>query len=223
VTFVNRKIMLLLVFAVAMGYLEASVVVYLRGLFYPEGFGFPLKIISIRVGVIELAREAATLVILLSAAWIAERTRRGRFAAFMFLFGVWDITYYLWLWVTLSWPSSLLTWDLLFLIPVIWTGPVIAPVVVSILLITTSLLYFARRDGMERVRISGLEWALAVAAAGIIFAAFALNHGAAYGGRVPSGFPWEIFGAGVVIGVVILVRVSRRLTCRDRWRDPQGR
>ena len=33
----------LLLYAVAMGYLEAAVVVYLRAIYYPEGFSFPLK------------------------------------------------------------------------------------------------------------------------------------------------------------------------------------
>ena len=76
--------------------------------------------------VVEIAREAATIVMLLCVAFIAEKTRRGRFACFMLVFGVWDIAYYLWLWATLSWPPSLFTWDILFLIPLIWTGPVIA-------------------------------------------------------------------------------------------------
>ena len=52
----------------------------------------------------------------------AGRTAVGKFAFFLFLFGVWDIFYYIWLKVFLHWPASLLTWDVLFLIPVPWVA-----------------------------------------------------------------------------------------------------
>ena len=208
----KKRVWLLLIFAVAMGYLEASVVVYLRRIFYPEGFDFPLKIISLEVGFIEIAREVATIVMLLSVAFIAERTRRARFACFMLIFGVWDIAYYVWLWAAIGWPPSVLTWDLLFLIPVIWTGPVIAPVLVAVLLIVTSALYYIRRDAAERVSISNLEWLVAIAAAGVMFASFALNHATAYRGGVPSRFPWEVYAGGMVTAIAVLARIARRFT-----------
>ena len=49
--------------------------------------------------------------------------------------GFWDICYYIWLKVTIGWPTSWLEWDVLFLIPWIWLGPWICPVLISILFI----------------------------------------------------------------------------------------
>ena len=187
----RKKLWYLFIFALAMGYLEASVVVYLRQLLYPDGFTFPIKQIGADHAFVELGREAATVLMLLAVAFIAERTKRGRLICFMLMFGIWDIAYYLWLLVTISWPASLLTWDILFLIPVIWTGPVLAPVLVSVLMIVTGLIYYTRKDQAEVVVISSLEWVFTILAAIIIFASLTLNHGVAFRGEVPSRFAWE--------------------------------
>ena len=37
-----RRILVLAAFGIAFGFIEAAVVVYLRGLFYPNGFSFPI-------------------------------------------------------------------------------------------------------------------------------------------------------------------------------------
>jgi len=210
----RNKVLLLAAFAVAMGYLEAAVVVYLRAIVYPQGFAFPIKTIELHLAAVELGREGATIAMLLAVAFIAEATRRGRFACFMILFGVWDLAYYLFLRVTISWPESLLTWDLLFLLPVIWTGPVLAPMLVSVLLIAAGLLYYFNRNASEDVSISAVEWAIAIAGGFVVFLAFALNHGPVYAGAVPARFPWEVFIAGMAMGTAILARVARRVTSR---------
>ncbi|MBK6833902.1 MAG: hypothetical protein IPG89_06345 [Bacteroidetes bacterium] len=64
---------------------------------------------------------------LVGAGIIAGKTRLTRFAYFIIAFAIWDIFYYVFLYVLLQWPESLFTWDILFLVPVPWTGPVIAP------------------------------------------------------------------------------------------------
>ena len=84
-------------FGIAMGLLEGAVVVYLRELYYPEGFGFPLKLMSNQVALTELFREAATLIMLMSIGALAGRTRIERFAFFIYSFAVWDIFYYVFL------------------------------------------------------------------------------------------------------------------------------
>lgn len=208
----RRKVLLLVAFALAMGYLEAAVVVYLRAIYYPQGFAFPVRTIELHFAAVELGREAATIVMLLAVAFIAEATRRGRLACFMFIFGVWDLAYYLFLRVTLSWPDSLLTWDLLFLIPVIWTGPVLAPMLVSVLLIAAGLLYYTRREASEEAPIPTGEWAIAIGGGFVMFLAFALNHGPVYAGDMPARFPWEVFTAGMAMDTAILARVARRIT-----------
>lgn len=210
----RNKVLLVVVFGLAMGYLEAAVVVYLRDLFYPEGFTFPVKGMDLHHAAVELGREAATIMMLLAVAFIAEKTRRGRLACFMLLFGVWDLAYYLFLWVTISWPASLLTWDLLFLIPLIWTGPVLAPMLVSVLLVATGLLYYARRPASEAAEISGIEWMTAIGGAVVIFVSFSLNHTVVYGGGMPERFAWEVFGVGMAMGCLVLARVARRITSR---------
>jgi hypothetical protein len=204
---VRNKVLLLAVFGLAMAYVEAAVVVYLREIIYPEGFAFPLKTMDMRLAAVEVAREAATIFMLLSVAYLAEKTRRGRFACFVFLFGLWDIGYYLWLWVTIGWPESLLTWDILFLIPVIWSGPVLAPILVSCVFVAAGLLYYSRRDAAEEARISRLTWMLAALSALVIFVAFVFNHVAVSAGGVPGRFPWEIFAAGLALAAYLLIKV----------------
>ena len=127
------------VYAVAMAYLESAIVVYLRRLYYPKGFDFPLVIIDIPTLLIEVGRETATMVMLATVGVAAGRTKVGKWAYFLYLFGVWDIFYYVWLKVFLDWPASLFTWDVLFLIPVPWVGPVLAPVTVALTMIGMAL------------------------------------------------------------------------------------
>ena len=198
----RNRVLHLTVFGLAMAYVEAAVVLYLREILYPDGFAFPLREISMRLGTIEVAREAATLFMLLSVAYIAQRTRRGRFACFLFLFGLWDIGYYFWLWVTIGWPESILTWDILFLIPLVWTGPVLAPALVACLFVVAGLMYFFKPEAAEGASISRRVWLLAGLSAAIIFTAFVWNHAAVAAGGLPGRFPWEIFAAGLVVVVV---------------------
>jgi len=140
------RIVLLALFAVAMAFVESAVVVYLRGLFYPEGFYGTLAAIPVFYYGTEVFREAATIVMLAAVALLAAR--RGwweRVAYFLFCFGVWDIFYYVWLYALLGWPPSLLTNDLLFLIPVPWVAPVAAPVAASAVMIAASVWMLAGR------------------------------------------------------------------------------
>src|SRR6266511_3308216 len=124
----------LIIYAVAMAYVESAVVVYLRALYFPQGFAFPLVPLPPDMLAIEIGREVATLVVLLGVAMLAGPERWDRLLVLGVIFGVWDLFYYVWLWVLLRWPPSPLTWDVLFLIPVPWTGPVLAPAVVSAVL-----------------------------------------------------------------------------------------
>lgn len=119
-----------------MGYVEAAVVSYLRFLYYPGGFftrdGASAATIDPAAFRIELGREAATIVMLATVALLtARRSWWERLAYFVWAFAVWDIFYYVWLYVLLRWPPDLMTLDVLFLIPRVWVAPVILPVVVS--------------------------------------------------------------------------------------------
>ena len=92
------------IFSISTGFVEAAVVVYLRRIYYPEGFSFPLKPLIDNLMGVEVLREAATIFMLLSAAALAGKKIWERFAYFLFCFGVWDIFYYVWLKVLLDWP-----------------------------------------------------------------------------------------------------------------------
>jgi hypothetical protein len=150
------------IFAIAMAFLESAVVVYLRALYYPDGVIFPLKLIEGRIAVTELWREVATMVMLITIAVIVSKRAIERFAWFIYAFAIWDIFYYVFLYLLLEWPQSLLTWDILFLIPVTWTGPVLAPVINSltmILLASVIVYYSALKSGFN---LKIFEWALLI-------------------------------------------------------------
>lgn len=137
---VNNKstLTILALFAVAMANLEATVVVYMRHLYYASNplEMFPLQFLGSYDAVLELSREAATVVMILTVALLADRSSRARtFAAFVFVFGIWDLFYYFWLKVLMGWPTSWLEWDVLFLIPSIWLGPWICPALISLMFI----------------------------------------------------------------------------------------
>ena len=122
-------------FVVAMAYVEAALVVCLRRALSIDPLGLsPLREPASLggVGPIEFGREAATLVMLCAVGWLGGRTG---LAWGLVAFGIWDVWYYGWLWIFSGWPPSLGTWDLLFLIPVPWVGPVWAPLVVSAALV----------------------------------------------------------------------------------------
>ena len=143
-----RQLFTLGTFAGAFGFVEAAVVVYLRaavGLLpgYTETLSelqhssrgydqaaslsqFPQSLLRI-----EVYREAATIVMLVSVALLAASKTSTRWAAFLWVFALWDIAYYAGLWATVRWPASLHDLDVLFLIPVPWIAQVWFPLLVS--------------------------------------------------------------------------------------------
>ncbi|MBK9514636.1 MAG: hypothetical protein IPO05_13670 [Flavobacteriales bacterium] len=219
-------------FFIAMAFLESAVVVYLRALYYPEGFDFPLAPMSPTLVGTEIGREAATILMLLAVPAVVTRRALERFAWFCFGFGVWDIFYYVWLKVLLDWPSSLFSRDLLFLIPVPWVGPVWAPCVISLGLITTALVILHGRDRDPAFRVSTTAWALLIVGALLMILSFVIDPlqrsfgvqallnssgDALINGReyMPEHYPWPWFAAGFVFAVLGLF-----ITWRSALRPP---
>jgi hypothetical protein len=192
-----------------MAYVESAVVVYLRALYYPQGFAFPLAPLPPGMVAIEIGREAATLVMLLAVAMLAGMERWERFPAFCVAFGVWDLFYYVWLWLLLGWPPSLFTWDVLFLIPVPWTGPVLAPVIVSVLLVVGGLLLWRKGARGEPVRFPIPLRILALTGALLVLGSFVLDFRLILRQMEPPPFRWGLFSLGVSLGVVALVLAVR--------------
>ena len=218
----QRRLIWLTVYAVAMAYLESAVVVYLRDIYYPDGFAFPLAPIEPGMFAIEIGREVATLVMLLGVAMVISEDRWERFLFFCLSFGVWDIFYYVWLRVFLDWPSSLLTWDILFLIPVPWIGPVLAPIIVSVALIIGSLLLFRLKRQGVRLVFPPWVWGLAVTGGGLVLLSFTLDFRAVLAQIAPPPFRWWLFAAGVTCGVAALARGVSPLEKRTETGNVRG-
>jgi hypothetical protein len=200
----------LIIYAIAMAYVESAVVVYLRPIYHPQGFAFPMAPLEPGMVAIEMGREVATLVMLLGVAMLAGTERWSRFLAFCVSFGVWDVFYYVWLWVLLGWPPSLLTWDVLFLIPVPWIGPVLAPVIVSIALVTGGLLLLRKRARGEPIRFPAPLWTLLVVGGLLVVSSFTLDFRVALLQLEPPPFRWGLFSTGVTLGVAALVLALRK-------------
>ncbi len=231
---IRRAFIWMTVFYAAMAYLESAVVVYLRALYYPEGFEFPLVPMDRSLVTTEVWREAATIIMLLAPAAILTRSRMERFAWFCFGFGVWDIFYYVWLKALLGWPSSLLSRDLLFLIPVPWVGPVWAPCAISLGLIALSAVILRGRSVSSNYRMDAWTWALLVGGALLFIVSFTLDPLARVEGidalgslssmgdagaralmdgreYIPDRYPWPWFAAGALLATLGVVRASRDL------------
>jgi hypothetical protein len=207
----RRLVLWLTAFCVAMAYLESAVVVYLRALYYPNGFDFPLQPMPPAMAAIEVGREAATVVMLLGIAMVSAADRWQRFFVFCIAFGVWDIFYYAWLWVFLGWPPSLLAWDVLFLIPVPWLGPVLAPVLVSLALIVASCwLWREQRRGLTLAFPRG-HWIVAIAGGCLVLLAFMIDFETALTAQLPSPFRWDLFASGMALALGALIHGVWRL------------
>ena len=205
----------LTLFAVAMAYLEATVVVYLRQVHYPENLLviFPPKILSELDLAIELARETATIVMILAVAFLAARQRVARCAVFLFVFGLWDIFYYVWLKVTIGWPVSWTEWDILFLIPWAWLGPWLAAAAIAVLFVLWGggILVSGRSYHLSSRAVLGfLVGALLALAAFLQPAVPYLSGGmSAFAAFHPDGFWWPLYLAGYVLMAASLWLVLR--------------
>ncbi|MBT4482333.1 MAG: hypothetical protein HOC71_01490 [Candidatus Latescibacteria bacterium] len=190
---------MIFLFAVAMGYFEAAVVVYIREAFYPEGFSFPLKMISARFIIIELFREISTIIMLITVAVLSGKKFWERFGYFLILFGVWDIFYYVWLKATINWPSTLFDWDILFLIPLPWIGPVIAPGLVAVLMVAIGVsLTYLHHKGYS-YKPSPATWMMAVAATVVLLYSFIRDVEAGLHQTMPQPYRYELLFIGLIL------------------------
>jgi hypothetical protein len=195
-------------FGIALGWFEAAVVIDLRALLYPEGFRFPLVVIPEPLARVEIAREAASLVLITAVACLAARRALGRFAGVLIAFGVWDLAYYAGLKLVLGWPETLATRDVLFFVPVIWTGPVWAPGLVAATLVGAGSYLFLTPDRPRAYRAG--DWLIELAAGLLVILSFTQPWRAVLDGRPPDGFPLWLFGSGWGLGVFWFLRAERR-------------
>ncbi len=237
-SFTNSRILWLALFGIAMGLLEAIVVVYLRQLYFPAGFGFPLRFISGQMLRMEMLREISTLAMLLTVALAAAEGLIPRLGVFLFTFGIWDLCYYLFLKILLDWPPSPFTWDVLFLIPVTWLGPVLAPILCALTMIGLAGLWMATHRRFGEVRHGLPAWLMLGAGAVLITAAFledsarliitggfladlaglATNRDfqAAAAAFVPTRFDWPLFSVGEALVILSGVTAYRNIRGRQK-------
>ena len=221
------------VFSIAMAFLETAVVIYLREIMYPAGFKFPLKPMPGDLALTEVLRELATIMMLISVAVISGKKFSEKFAWFIYAFAVWDIFYYFFLKVLINWPESLMTWDILFMIPTTWTGPVISPVIVSITMITLALVILKFSSNGYNTRIIRMEWGMLLSGCIILFIAFTWDYSLFILKNlslkdlwtlqdkqiiyrtalmyIPEKFNWTLFVIGEIILIITILFYSRRL------------
>jgi hypothetical protein len=189
-----------------MAYVESAVVVYLRLAINGGTRLFPLSPLPPHLLHIELAREIATIVMLAAVAALQSRRFRIAMAFFIYCFGVWDIFYYLWLKLLIGWPVGLLSWDVLFLIPVPWLGPVLSPSIVSILLIGAGVTILRLESLGTPLRFTRGDWFWTVVSAGLILISYTWRLPIlAHTGR-PGAYPWWLFTLGVAIWVGVFLK-----------------
>lgn len=218
-------------YAIAMAFLESAVVIYLRELYYPVEFKFPMAPIARHVAITELFRELATMVMLLAPAALVTTKRLERFAWFSFCFGVWDIFYYVFLKAVLDWPATLLDWDILFLVPVVWVGPVLAPCIVSVGMIALGCILLWKRCSHPRFTPMRVHWIGLAVSGGLVLYTF-IEEPCRYilkaGGRtstvpaaghlaldqlrayLPEHYSWGIFLVACTLATGTLLHLARR-------------
>ncbi|MBG0782590.1 MAG: hypothetical protein H0S84_10005 [Bacteroidales bacterium] len=164
------------IFAVSMGFFESAIVIYLREIVYPNGFAFPLQPIERMLATTEILREAFSLLMLLSVGILAGKSTVTRFAYFLYAFAVWDICYYIFLKILINWPESFMTMDILFLLPVIWVGPVVAPLILSFLMILLALLILHFSTHNQQVHLKVHELVMLIAGSVIVIISFTQDY-----------------------------------------------
>lgn len=216
----------LFLFGISFGYVEAAVVIYLRALYEPlrqhltpgraPGDLFPLvdrgRMIAeapetARLLNVEVIREAATILMLAAAALLVTGERDLWLPAFSVAFGVWDIAFYVFLKVWNDWPASLLTWDLLFLLPVPWVAPVLAPVIVSVTIVGCGLAALYRP-----VHIRPLQWAGLILGGLLVVLSFTWDFRNVLAGNLPRPFAWWLFAAGELVSLGTFWRALKPVT-----------
>lgn len=209
------RLTIAVVFGIAFAYIESAVVVYLRVIFHPNGFAFPLEMFGVtaegkRLLFTEVGREAATIVLILTAAWLFGRLRQERAAYFLAIFAVWDVFYYVWLKVLLDWPASIMDWDILFLIPVVWASPVLYPVLASAMMFAMAAAILHRCANGRPLILSGVDWLGWTVAAGIVVVSFCLGGRHTTRPDYAEYFSPGLFAAGYALGGVVCLRALFR-------------
>jgi hypothetical protein len=225
----GKRWLVVVMYAAAMAWVESAVVYYLRTMLNRiEPYqAEPLPIIG-GLGTAELVREAATLVMLLMVGVLAGRNWRSRLGYSAIAFGTWDIFYYVFLKVLCDWPNSLLDWDVLFLLPLPWWGPVLAPVSIALLMILWGTLasgWDIRPTGRSSEWIAWLLNFLGMGLALYVFMADTLRVAPqgidALRNLLPEWFNWPLFCVSLVLMAAPILQLLWQLHKQSIENRPQ--
>ena len=218
----HRSLILwLTVYAICMANVEASLVVHLRTIYYPGNPVeiFPLSLLSHRDLFIELFRELATILMIFSVAVLSVREKHRQLGAFLFVFGLWDLFYYLWLKIIIGWPVRWLEWDVLFLIPWPWLAPWITAALIAVIMVAGGfrMLMLDAKSEMSGPGLVLLIVGILISLTSLLLPAWPLlvNGEAAFRGHMPKGFPWVLYVSGYLLMAVGLWTVIRGNTSRE--------
>ena len=209
----NRSLIVTLTYvfflSLAFAWVESSVVVYLRAIYYPMGFHFPIKRHYDLLLVIELIREFATIIIMISLSALLSKKFWEGFAYFLIIFGIWDIFFYVWLKVSINWPDSLFTPDILFLIPIPWIAPVLSPILVSLVMIIigVDLLRFYQKGILLKPKL--LHWIFVLTGTVFILYTYMCDIDAGFHEKYPQPYNWLLFSLGITLYLIAQTHLHR--------------
>lgn len=202
-------------FAVAFAWVEGSIVVYLREIWFDGLFCFPVvkawegdRFVVDDLMRIEFGREVATIIMLVAVGCATGKNALQKFCFFMIAFGIWDIFYYIWLWVMVGWPDSLMTWDLLFFVPLPWVGPVITPVLIALAMSAAGSLIIYYDEKGYTIHWRWYDWVIESVCGLLIITAFCWDWknimrlpGSVLHNGIPDEFAWWLYLPAYIFSV----------------------
>jgi hypothetical protein len=216
-------------FGISFGYVEAAVVVYVRASYEPlhqrlHPDRSPTDLFPVLLPAqleaagpqyvqwlhTELVREVATVIAIAAVALALARNVREWLAAFVVAFGAWDLFFYIFLRILIGWPASLFDWDLLFLLPLPWVGPVLAPVLVALALNVAGAAMLNREASGRPVLLTGSHWATISTGGLVVIVAFCWDWRNILAGGLPNPFPWPLFAFGLLLGLASFLHAGSR-------------
>ena len=215
----RSRFVAVILFSIAMAWMESATVAYLRTLLdRVEPYQMTPLPLANSFGATEVVREASTIIMLVVLGWLGGRSVKSRCGYFMIAFGVWDIFYYVFLRIIVGWPHSMFDWDVLFLIPLPWWGPVLAPMLISKILIIggTMMIYFEDTGRVAKVTFFAWAfWGMGILIALYVFMADSIGAMLGNPGELhkllPTQFNWPLFLFALILMAAPILQMLNQL------------
>ncbi len=203
---VKTRLISVILFAIAMGLLEAICVDYIRQIIFPPDGNIANTPISDFNFTLEAIRESMTIIMITTLSILAAFNWRTRLAMFFLAFGIWDIFYYVGLKIFLDWPATIMDWDTLFLIPVAWYSPIIVPILISTYFIIGSIFIIIHEGNGTKLKFSFSVVLLQFLGFAVWFYSFVKNSAMiSENGYINVEYSWALFFLGLIFGISSLI------------------